>query len=108
MLEGVSACAAELQFWALKSSPHHPTSFTLGEKGNPPDFVDVFLIFLTLCLLKEMFYMVHPKSRELLTVALALTALASTLFPRKVSSQVLIGQSLGEDEGSCPPSLPGP
>lgn len=108
MLKGVSACAAELQFWALKSSPHHPTSFTLGEKGNPPDFVDVFLIFLTLCLLKEMFYMVHPKSRELLTVALALTALASTLFPRKVSSQVLIGQSLGEDEGSCPPSLPGP
>lgn len=52
-----------------------------------------------------MFYTVHPKSRELLTVALALTALASTLFSRKVSSQVLIGQSLGEDEGSCLPSL---
>lgn len=38
----------------------------------------------------------HSSSKEqrteLLTIALALTAVTSTLFPRKVNSQVLIGQ----------------
>lgn len=45
--------------------PHYPTSFTLWGKGSPPDFVDVFLNIFNIVSFKEMFYTVHPKSREL-------------------------------------------
>lgn len=73
---------------------YHPTSFTLWEKGSPPDFVDVFLNIFNIVSFKR--NVLHNSSKEqrteLLTIALALTAVTSTLFPRKVNSQVLIGQ----------------
>lgn len=72
---------------------HHPTGFTLWEKGSPPDFVDIFLNIFNIVSFKR--NVLHSSSKEqrteLLTIALALTAVTSTLFPRKVNSQVLIG-----------------
>lgn len=44
---------------------HYPTSFILWGKGSPPDFVEVFLNIFNIGSFKEMFYTVHPKSREL-------------------------------------------
>lgn len=79
------------------SLPRHPTSFTLGVKGNPPDFVDVFLIFLTLCLLKEMFYTVIQRAENWTShCCLGPDSSCQHPFPRTVSSQVLPGRSLRE------------
>lgn len=86
-----------LQSYSSGSSslPHHPTSFTLGVKGNPPDFVDVFLIFLTLCLLKAMFYTVIQRAENWTShCCLGPDRSCQHPVPRKVSSQVLTGQSL--------------
>lgn len=75
--------------------PTTPQALPL-EKRQPSRFCRRFLNIFNIVSFKR--NVLHSSSKEqrteLLTVALALTALASTLFPRKVSFQVLIGQSL--------------
>lgn len=76
-----------------QSFPPSPTSFTLSGKGSPPDFVAFFLNIFIVSFKRNVLHSSSKEQRtELLTIALALTAVPSTPFPRKVNSQVLIGQ----------------
>lgn len=52
-----------------------------------------------------MFYTVHPKSRELLTVALALTALASTLSQEKSVPRCLLDSLWGKMREAARPAF---
>lgn len=90
----LSSFAADVIVLGPRFFSRRPTSFTLWGKGSPPDFVDIFLNIFNIVSFKR--NVLHSSSKEqrteLLTIALALTAVPSTLFSRKVNSQVLIGQ----------------
>lgn len=96
MLKGISVlcCRATILGPQVFSPPPH--KLYPWRKRQPSRFCRRFLNIFNIVSFKR--NVLHSSSKEqrteLLTVALALTALASTHFPRKVSSQVLIGQSL--------------
>lgn len=96
MLKGISVlcCRATVLGPQVFSPPPH--KLYPWRKRQPSRFCRHFLNIFNIVSFKR--NVLHSSSKEqrteLLTVALALTALASTYFPRKVSSPVLIGQSL--------------
>lgn len=84
--------------------PTTPQALPFEKKAALQSFVDVFLNIFNIVSFKR--NVLHSSSKEqrteFLTIALAPTAVTSTLFPRKVNSQVLIGQpSRGKMRGAA-------